>query len=587
MESRSLVRESEQPLRVFFSYAHEDEQLRDELEAQLSFLRRAGAVDTWHDRKIGPGDDWKGEIDRHLKEADVILLLVSPAFGESDYCWDVETKLALRRHHAGEARTVPVILRPVEGWQDTPLGELQAVPRDGKPVTLWRRKDEGYREVVRGLRDLLKEGAKPSPRKEKERVTWTLTVARPLAEFSNSELADLALRVRAYARDLDLELLVAEEGSARLKLRSSAEAFEAVRAAHAGGALDGILEQRVTELGEPIGALIRIETSVTDQMIEPSLTYLPDTFGGEGRSTGMPPLVMGMAFAPENWLQPGFKLGYSPADGPPSAEEQSILQGRLARYLNTLLVVRGENLHVSLSPLKEKSGLPEPLRKTELGRDLLAQDVVLKYSTACLLYPASDSGREFWDRVEGLASADGSLESCMRVWVVPGSVTLNESMDQGLAHVDIKRLSPEVRCESDYEALAALRGREGVRLEARVDTQVLDAFREAILPRIQEEVSTGSRFGILRQVLSVLVMAAWFRKSSLAPQLREAGLLDSDDTERFKLNVVGDEADELHRQYLELFKDGVWRFGRSEYDLTQKCVRRRVLVAGGICADIR
>lgn len=89
---------------VFVSYSHEDEPLRVELGKHLSSLRRSRAIAEWHDRKIDPGAEWAKEIDRNLKSADVILLLISPAFIHSDYCSSVELTQAMEQHEAGTDR---------------------------------------------------------------------------------------------------------------------------------------------------------------------------------------------------------------------------------------------------------------------------------------------------------------------------------------------------------------------------------------------------------------------------------------------------------------------------------------------------
>ena len=81
---------------VFISYTHADESFKDELIKHLSLMRRNGDVSIWHDRDIAGGREWKGEIDTHLEEADLILLLISTDFIASDYCWDVEMKRARR-----------------------------------------------------------------------------------------------------------------------------------------------------------------------------------------------------------------------------------------------------------------------------------------------------------------------------------------------------------------------------------------------------------------------------------------------------------------------------------------------------------
>ncbi len=119
------------PLTFFYSYAHEDEELRDELEKHLSLLQRQGLITTWHDRCIAPGTDWVHEIDAHLEAASIILLLIIPDFLASDYCYDVEVQRALERHTCGEARVIPIIVRPVD-WHSAPFGHLQCLPRDGK-----------------------------------------------------------------------------------------------------------------------------------------------------------------------------------------------------------------------------------------------------------------------------------------------------------------------------------------------------------------------------------------------------------------------------------------------------------------------
>ena len=116
---------------VFFSYSHADEALRNELEKHLAGLCREGVITTWHDRRIGPGDDLHGQIHDQLDSADIVLLLVSSDFLDSDYCYDVEmTVRAMQRHERGEARVIPIgILRPCD-WHGTPFrGPQCCAPR--------------------------------------------------------------------------------------------------------------------------------------------------------------------------------------------------------------------------------------------------------------------------------------------------------------------------------------------------------------------------------------------------------------------------------------------------------------------------
>jgi hypothetical protein len=139
------------PIEVFFSYSHKDEELRNELANHLSILKRQGVIKDWYDRQIGAGTEWKDQIDTHLENARIILLLVSSDFLASDYCYDIEVRRAMERHEAGEALVIPVILRPVD-WQGALFGKLQALPRDDKPVTSWPNRDEGFLKVAAGIR---------------------------------------------------------------------------------------------------------------------------------------------------------------------------------------------------------------------------------------------------------------------------------------------------------------------------------------------------------------------------------------------------------------------------------------------------
>src|SRR5437764_11873292 len=96
---------------VFYSYAHTDERLRQQLETHLGLLRQQGIIATWHDRQIVAGADWAHEMDTHLSTARVILLLISPDFLASDYCYSIELRRAMERHDTGEARVIPILLR--------------------------------------------------------------------------------------------------------------------------------------------------------------------------------------------------------------------------------------------------------------------------------------------------------------------------------------------------------------------------------------------------------------------------------------------------------------------------------------------
>ncbi|MFO1428918.1 MAG: TIR domain-containing protein [Candidatus Competibacteraceae bacterium] len=144
------------PIEVFYSYSHKDEELREQLEFHLKLLKRLGVINDWHDRRIGAGTEWAGQIDHYLESSQIILLLISAYFLASDYCWDIEMKRALERHNAGTARVIPIMLRPVD-WKGAPFSHLQVLPKDAKPVTDWSNQDAAFANVAEGIRKVAEE----------------------------------------------------------------------------------------------------------------------------------------------------------------------------------------------------------------------------------------------------------------------------------------------------------------------------------------------------------------------------------------------------------------------------------------------
>ena len=115
---------------ILCCYAHEDELLLKKLKSHLRPLQRQHLIDVWYNRDINAGVEWEREIDKHLNEADIILLLVSPDFIDSDYCYSIEMQRAIERHDNGEAQVIPIILRPVY-WRELtfPMGLRRSSPR--------------------------------------------------------------------------------------------------------------------------------------------------------------------------------------------------------------------------------------------------------------------------------------------------------------------------------------------------------------------------------------------------------------------------------------------------------------------------
>lgn len=152
-------------IELFFSYSHKDETLRDDLETHLAMLKRQGLIQAYHDRRISSGSELDKEIDAAMMRAGIILLLVSPDFLASEYCYGVEVSKAIEKHEDGSAIVIPVILRPCE-WQQVPLfSKLMGAPTDNKPVTKWADQDDAFLDITKRIRSAISEVQPKSPAK--------------------------------------------------------------------------------------------------------------------------------------------------------------------------------------------------------------------------------------------------------------------------------------------------------------------------------------------------------------------------------------------------------------------------------------
>jgi tetratricopeptide (TPR) repeat protein len=144
---------------IFFSYSHKDKQLLKELEKYLIPLQRQGLIERWYNSMVFPDENRRQKVDTYLNMAQIILLLISPDFLASDYCY-IEMQKALELHQANQARVVPILLRPVD-WENTPFAHIQALPTNNRPITLWDNLSKALVDVATGVRRAVEELAYP------------------------------------------------------------------------------------------------------------------------------------------------------------------------------------------------------------------------------------------------------------------------------------------------------------------------------------------------------------------------------------------------------------------------------------------
>jgi TIR domain len=170
-------------MKPFISYSHRDAPLLERLHAHLSTLKREGKISGWYDREIKAGGAVGKEIQEQLNACSLFLAPVSPDFLHSNYCYETEMGRALERHAAGDLTIVPLILEPCD-WEPTPLGQLKALPKDGKAMTEWPNQNTAFLDVVKELRRLVDTGASHTDSRPASRPTPS--PAPPTASVPNA-----------------------------------------------------------------------------------------------------------------------------------------------------------------------------------------------------------------------------------------------------------------------------------------------------------------------------------------------------------------------------------------------------------------
>ncbi len=178
MTKQTTKKQPTQPARLFISYSHRNEDMRDTLGVHLKLLQRQEWIVAWHDRRIIPGMNWAREIDTNLASSDIVLLLVSADFIASDYCWNVELKTALRLHNNSKSVVIPIFLRPCD-LEDAPFMHIQGLPGNGKPISTWNDPDEAWKNVAEGIRESVENLVRARHLESNETVSLSFDLVMP------------------------------------------------------------------------------------------------------------------------------------------------------------------------------------------------------------------------------------------------------------------------------------------------------------------------------------------------------------------------------------------------------------------------
>lgn len=139
-----------QAVKIFISYSRKDQKYKEDLVEFLAPMRRRGIIESWSDTDLEHGAKWEEQLLKELDDADIVVLLVSPSFYNSDYIHDKELPKVLEKYEEEGIAVVPVLIRP-SPFKNTELSTFTALPPDAKPVSEYASKDKAWMEVTKGL----------------------------------------------------------------------------------------------------------------------------------------------------------------------------------------------------------------------------------------------------------------------------------------------------------------------------------------------------------------------------------------------------------------------------------------------------
>jgi len=290
----------------------------------------------------------------------------------------------------------------------------------------------------------------------------------------------------------------------------------------------------------------------------------------------IPPVLKGMKVDLRRPFAFDFILDSGNADLVPSVLQEEA--GKLIRYFLTSLTIPEEDLWVNLSPYEKNRIIPQEFDRTEMGRDLLAQDYLLKQLASSLIYPEEELGKEFWEKVYARAQdlygpSEIPVNTFNKVWIVPKEAVIYEKKDIAF----ILRSHLKVMLEEDYLALNNNVKKQEMKKLSGVSAEMI---REVVIPEIEKEINSGKNFAKLRQVYHSLILAKWYKE-----RLQES-LLNQVYSDQKKVKGVDlrdkNIKEKIYQQYLEAFKTEVFSYIKEDYDAISQEIVHRKYFAGGL-----
>jgi len=296
-----------------------------------------------------------------------------------------------------------------------------------------------------------------------------------------------------------------------------------------------------------------------------------------------PTIIAGMKIYPDDPLRFDFIIdtGDNHLEGEALKKESQ----KLINYFMAALTVPEDEMWVNLSPYEKDRIIADGLSQTEMGRDMLAQDYLLKQLTSSLMYPEDDFGKKFWDRVykkaqDQYGTTDISVNTFNKIWIMPEDALvyvhdtnvfvvenhLTVMLEEDYLAMDFHQKStarsraPARGLSMDFHQKSTDRSFAPAKDETiSVQTQII---RELLIPEIEKEINTGKNFANLRQMYNSMLLAAYYKK-----HFKESvvGHIYADQN---KINGIDIEdkavTEKIYKRYVEAFEKGVYNYVKED-----------------------
>ncbi|VAX35242.1 hypothetical protein MNBD_UNCLBAC01-1700 [hydrothermal vent metagenome] len=312
---------------------------------------------------------------------------------------------------------------------------------------------------------------------------------------------------------------------------------------------------------------------VPGTMLTPTLGYTPS-------------IIKGLTIHPDNALEFDFIIGVGDDQLEGQAFEDE--SKKLIKYFLAALTTPEESVWVNLSPYEQDRIIPDGFGDTKMGRDMLAQDYLLKQLSASLMYPEDELGKKFWDRVytkaqEQFGTTEIPMNTFNKIWIIPQKAVIFEKN----ASVFVVDSHLKVMLEEDYVALNENIGNAKFGLDSLDQKNIQEVsmvssgiIRDILIPEIEKEVNQGEIFANLRQIYHSSILAAWYKKNlkeSLLGQVYvDQGKTKGVDIKDKQINQ------KIYKQYVEAFKKGVYNYIKEDIDPTTQELIPRKYFSGGV-----